>query len=112
MARHPRRDHRRRAPVHAPDAPEPVLYFEERADGNPYLLRIFTFDYVDHDPAQVEGAIRAAKPAGLLLDYQVRHGQTWAMLEAGSATWADVQASYATWGDVFNAAPTTERSEP
>lgn len=88
-----------------PDRWQNALYFEERADGNPYLLRIFTYSFVDHDEAAVRAALEFAVPAGLMLDYEVRDGQTWGMLNESHTSWGDVRDSYTNWADAFNARP-------
>ena len=90
------------------DAPEPVIYFEERAGGDPYLLRVFTYDFIDHDPALVQAALQAAKPAGLILSYELRHGQTYAML-AQHGDYADVKATYLDYASMFAAEPRSAR---
>lgn len=81
------------------------IVFDERANGDAYLLRVFTFDFVDHDPAQVAAALHAAKPAGLILNYEVRHGQTWGMLRDRGLSWGEVNATYANWKAVYDDAP-------
>jgi tail protein P2 I len=88
-----------------PETPPEAIYFEERADGDPYLLRVFTYETWEHDPALVQQALLHEKPAGLNLIYEVRVGQTWGMLKQRKPTWGDVKADYATWGDVKLEAP-------
>jgi hypothetical protein len=90
---------------HLPPGAEQWIYFEERADGDPYLLRVFTYEFVDHDPAAVEAGLRAAKPAGLNLIYDTRVGQTWAMLNERKASWEQTRLEYPTWWDVLHDAP-------
>lgn len=85
-----------------------AIYFEERADGDPYALRVFTYDYEGGDPAQIEQALLAAKPAGIVLDYEQRVGQTYQMMLDQHATYADVKAAYATYADAVSARPTDE----
>lgn len=87
---------------------ERFLYIEEKADGDPYKLRIFT--YASQTPPHVEEQIRDAllhaKPAGLYpFIYEVRVGQTWAMLRNRKATWAEVIADYADWWEVIHDEP-------
>lgn len=82
-----------------------LLYFEERADGDPYALRVFTYEFVEHDPALVRAALSAAKPAGLTLDYEVRQGQAWFMLAEKMDSWADVTTGYESWWTVFQDEP-------
>ena len=77
--------------------PDASLYFEERADGNAYHLRCFTYEYEGGDPIQIEQALVAAKPAGIVLDYEQRVGQTYAMMIGKHSTYAAVKAAYATY---------------
>lgn len=90
-----------------PGTPDAMITFDERADGNPYLLRVFTYTFVEHDPELVRQALLAAKPAGLLLDYQVRVGQTYSMLRERLdwGTYADMQAQFDTYYDVLHEEP-------
>ena len=76
-----------------PGTPDNYLTFQERADGDPYLLRVFTYSFIPHDPAAVESALLHAKPAGLNLIYEVRVGQTYDMAKAQNATYDDAKAS-------------------
>ena len=80
--------------------PDGLLYFEERADGNPYKLRIFTYDFDTLDQAAIEVELLNVVPAGLIVNYEVREGATWAQLHAAQPNWAAVNATYATWRDV------------
>jgi hypothetical protein len=88
-----------------PGTADQFLYFEERADGQAYHLRVFTYTFVDHDEDQVRTALEAAKPAGLILDYQVRRGQNWWMLKQREGTWADVRDDYENWAAVLEDEP-------
>jgi len=94
-----------------PDTPDNLITFDERADGDPYFLRVFTYTFVEHDPDLVRQALEAAKPAGLNLDYQVRVGQTWGMLNDGWDSWGDVKAGYPSWYEVLHAAPHNTEGE-
>jgi hypothetical protein len=87
------------------------IYFEERADGDPYLLRVFTFDFIDHDEAGVRAELQANKPAGLNLIYEVRHGQTWGMLRDSGLTWGQLEGAYGTWAGVLDGQPTQSTEE-
>ena len=73
------------------------LYFEERADGNPYLLRIYTYTYDTEDQAAIQRELLAVVPAGLILDYEVRDGQTYGMVTAQHLTYAQLRAKYPTY---------------
>lgn len=87
--------------------PTGSLYFEERADGDAYRLRIFTYTF--DTPAEAADTIRnellGAIPAGLILDYEIRDGQTYGMAQAKHETYADLAAAYANYGDVRDDAP-------
>lgn len=87
------------------------ILFDERTGGDAYAIRVFTFDYYEHDPEQVREAIEAALPAGLSLIYEVRSGQTYGMVRNRHATYADVRASYANYGDMRDARPIPSQHE-
>lgn len=80
--------------------PDGLLYFEERADGDPYKLRIFTYTFDTLDQAAIEIELLNVVPAGLIVNYEVREGASWAQLHASSGTWGAVNTNYATWRDV------------
>jgi hypothetical protein len=92
----------------APGAP---LYFEERAvtpdhpEGDPYYLRIFTYSDSTLNQAAIEQELLHAVPAGLILNYEVRVGQTYGMLRDRCATYQDVKDMYPTYDDVRKDAP-------
>ena len=88
-----------------PDTPDNLITFDERADGDAYFLRVFTYSFVEHDPELVRQALEQAKPAGLILDYEVRVGQTWGMLKDSSDSWGDVLVDYPSWYAVLTAPP-------
>ena len=88
-----------------PGTPDNFLYFEERADGNAYALRVFTYSFVQHDEAAVRSALLHAKPAGLTLLYEVRVGQTWGMLDERMPTWGDTVVNYASWYELMHDTP-------
>ena len=81
------------------------IYFEERADGNAYHLRIFTYTNSTLDEAAIRAELLNQIPAGIVVDYEVREGQTYGMLKQHVATYADMKAMYATYADVRQAAP-------
>jgi hypothetical protein len=87
------------------------IYFEERADGEPYKLRVFTFDFIDHDVEGVRQALEQATPAGIQLVYELRHGQTWGMLRDGGLTWGELVDTYGDWDGVLSARPTLHNRE-
>jgi hypothetical protein len=88
-------------------APDGALYFEERADGDAYKLRIFTYTYDTLDQAAIQRELVAAVPAGLIVDYQVRAGQTYGMVRANTPTYAALKTKYATYADMAADIPTT-----
>jgi hypothetical protein len=81
------------------------IYFEERADGDPYKLRIFTYTYDTIDEASIRAELLNEVPAGIIVDYEVREGQTYGMLRDTMATYADVKAAFPTYDDVHAARP-------
>lgn len=80
--------------------PGGLLYFEERADGDAYKLRIFTYTFDTLNQEAIEVELLNVVPAGLIVNYEVREGPTWAQLKASDGTWGAVNANYATWRDV------------
>jgi hypothetical protein len=82
------------------------LYYEEFADGDAYHFRVFTFNTEPDVEAQIREALAHAKPAGLFpFTYEVRVGQTWAMLRARKANWHEVNTEYADWYEVMHDEP-------
>lgn len=79
------------------------LYFEERADGDAYHLRIFTYTYDTPDQVAVQRELLSVVPAGLILDYQVRDGQSYAMAHAAVASYTALRAKWPTYADVVAA---------
>ena len=88
-----------------PGTPDFLITFDERAGGDPYALSVFTYSFVPHDPVLVRAALEQAKPAGLVLDYEVRVGQTWGMLNDANSSWGDALARYPTWLAALTAPP-------
>ena len=85
--------------------PGGAIYFEERADGDPYKLRIFTYGFDTLDEQAIRTELLNEIPAGLIVDYEVREGQTYSMLRDRVADYAEVKSTYATYGDVVAAPP-------
>ena len=81
--------------------PEGKIFFEERADGDAYHIRIFTYEAETLDEPSLRRELLAAIPAGLILDYEVRIGQTYGQLKAAVATYGDMKARWATYRDVL-----------
>ena len=89
------------------------LYWEEFADGDPYHFRVFTFNTEPEVEAQIREALLHAKPAGLFpFTYEVRVGQTWAMLRDCGPTWWQVNQAYANWFEVMHQEPEVCRDVP
>ena len=87
-----------------PDSTD-LLRFDERADGDPYKLRVFTYRFVDHDPELVRAALEAAKPAGLTLVYEVRDGQSYDQLNSDCMNYAAMKGTYRDYAEVYNSMP-------
>lgn len=86
-------------------APTGSIYFEERADGDPYKLRIFTYAHDTLDQAAIQKELSVQVPAGLVLIYEVRIGQDYDMLHGRVANYNAVKATYATYNAVKEAPP-------
>lgn len=80
-----------------------VQLFER--DGSAYQLTIVTFLDETPDAAAVEAAIRAEKPAGIVLTYLVVDGQTYEQLLADHPTYQNVLDDYADYQAVLDDAP-------
>lgn len=87
-----------------PDSTD-LLRFDERADGDPYKLRVFTYRFVDHDPELVRAALEAAKPAGLTLVYEVRDGQSYDQLNSDCMNYAAMKGTYRDYAEVYSSMP-------
>lgn len=87
-----------------PDSTD-LLRFDERADGDPYKLRVFTYRFVDHDPELVRAALEAAKPAGLTLIYEVRDGQSYDQLNSDCMNYAAMKGTYRDYAEVYSSMP-------
>jgi hypothetical protein len=80
-----------------------VVFLERYPD--PYSLTVITYTSETPDAAAVEAALRAAKPAGLILTYASVTGQLWLQVVASYAHWSNVISTFATWQDVINNTP-------
>lgn len=83
---------------------EPTVFIEERT-GSAYQLTVITYTSETPDADAVEAAIRAQKPAGLILTYETVTGQIWLQLLTNHPTWQDVLDDYTTWRDVRDDTP-------
>jgi hypothetical protein len=92
----------------SPGAP---IYFEERAvtpehpEGDAYYLRIFTYSDSTLDESAIRQELYNTVPAGLIVDYEVRIGQTYGMLRQRCATYQDMKDLYPTYNDAREDAP-------
>lgn len=80
------------------------VIFNERADGNPYLLRVRTIDAETPDAARVLADLRTQKPAGLVLEYGTVTGMTYDALYANFDSYAQVAAEFASY-DALRSSP-------
>jgi hypothetical protein len=80
-------------------------------DGDPYRLTVITYASQTPDPDAVRSALLSQKPAGIVLNYQVFLGQTYAQLLTNHPTYANVYSTYATYQllatDLGDGTPTT-----
>jgi len=76
-------------------------------DGGPYRFTVRTFLAETPDQAAVLSELKKAKPAGLLMQYQVISGQTYDELEATGDTYSELSAEYATYFDMSTSVPPT-----
>ena len=82
-----------------------TVYFEERADGNAYHIRIFTYEAETLDEDALRTELLGAIPAGLILEYELRVGQTYDQLEASVATYDDMLTTFDSYDDVTHTMP-------
>lgn len=70
-----------------------------------YGLTVITFTSETPDPAVTEADIRAAKPAGLVLQYLTADGMNFALLKTDYATFGDVKSTFATFDALRTGTP-------
>lgn len=75
-------------------------------DGGAYRLTVITYADQTPDPAAVERALIAQKPAGVVLLYLTQTGQDYATLAGAYADYAAVAATYADYHAVTDDVPT------
>lgn len=73
---------------------------QERFGGDAYALWVRTLASETPYVAKAREAILSQKPIGLVLDFDVQGGQTWAAFEAGVTDWTDAGADYPDWDQV------------
>jgi hypothetical protein len=81
--------------------------FDPGAGADPYHLQIFTITSETPDPTQVENAIMAQKPAGIILHYSTMAGQDFQELIDNYSLFSTVYSSFATFQGVYMAQPGT-----
>lgn len=74
--------------------------FLERDGGSAYRLRVQTYEIQTPDAAATEAAIRAQKPAGIVLIYDLLPGEPWQVVKDTFPTWQDVKDEFPTWDDL------------
>lgn len=77
-----------------------TVYLEERVGGDAYHLTVATISSETPDPVATEAAIRAQKPAGLVLTYSTVAGGDWQTLRDTHTDWSDVLSPATTWAAV------------
>lgn len=77
----------------------------ERADGQAYRLEITTYASETPDKTVTEAAIRAVKPAGLILTYDAPLGQTYRDVQARSQTYQQIKDSGLTYDQFRKVVP-------
>lgn len=82
-----------------------TIYLEEFADGDPYKLRVFTYSFNTRDEEAIRHELHTNVPAGLIVLYEVRDGQTYNMVRARAANYTQLKAMYATYQDMHDARP-------
>jgi hypothetical protein len=86
-------------------SPGGQLLFQERADGDPYKLRIYTYAYDTLDETAIRNELYSVVPAGLILDYEVRQGQNYQAVTDSGQTYAQVLTKYGTYDTLLNSLP-------
>lgn len=79
--------------------------FYERLGGDAYNLTVITYVPETPDPAATEAAIRALKPAGIVLTYICVDGLTYAQLTAEKANYTAVNSSFADYNELRDYLP-------
>jgi hypothetical protein len=85
--------------------PGASVYFEERADGDPYKLRIHTYASETLDEAAIQKELLGHVPAGLILDYRIQTGMSYAVLRGMVVSYAEMRSRFATYEAVRTYAP-------
>jgi len=74
-------------------------------DGNAYRFTVRTFANETPNPAKVEAELLAAKPAGLIMNYEVFVGQTYGELRDTGKTYSQLSDEYPTYFDMTTSVP-------
>jgi len=77
-----------------------TVYLVERPDGEAYQLIIRTLEGETPSPEMTEAAIRAVKPAGIMLDYDVLTGQTYNLIDVSYTTYQEVDDAYDSYDEM------------
>lgn len=82
-----------------------TVYFNERKDGDAYLLQVATLSGETPDPDAVLQLLLAQKPGGIVLEYDAVEASSYALVDARFDNYAEVNATYATYTDLLNDSP-------
>lgn len=77
-----------------------TVNFYERNGGDAYALTVITYKSQTPDETATEAAIRAVKPAGIVLTYLCVDGNTYTQVLADHTDYADLEASFADYQEL------------
>lgn len=83
-----------------------TVFFNERFANDAYRLGIVTLAVETPNPAQVQAAILAQKPGGILLSYSAIAGQTYRAVLTEVDSYREMRSDWATYRDVRDHLPT------
>jgi hypothetical protein len=82
-----------------------TVFFNERFANDAYRLGIVTLTAETPNPAQVQAAILAQKPGGILLSYSAIAGQTYRAVLTEVDSYREMRSEWATYRDVRDHLP-------
>jgi hypothetical protein len=98
---------------------DPPVWFEERAatldrpDGDPYVLRIFVYSFVEMDERAIRKRLWQIKPAGLQpIIFEVRDGQNYWQARECDYTYWQINVGFRDWRDFYQQFPGRCRDVP
>jgi hypothetical protein len=83
-----------------------TVFFNERFANDAYRLGVVTLTAETPNPAQVQAAILAQKPGGILLSYSAIAGQTYRAVLTEVDSYREMRSEWATYRDVRDHLPT------